>query len=82
MYRFLLCTYTSTVFGLTLILTLALSLLYLNTYTSTVTDSSFTLSLKLTQKVFFPLESAHYARVVQELYGLYVLMMVYIYIYI
>jgi len=51
MYTFLLCTYTSAVSGLTLILTLALSLLYLNTYTSTVTDSAFTLSLKLTQNV-------------------------------
>jgi len=30
-----LCTYTSTVSALTLILTLALSLLYINTYTST-----------------------------------------------
>jgi len=31
---------------------------------------------EIAQKVFFPLESAHYVRVVQELYGLNVLMMV------
>jgi hypothetical protein len=46
---------------------------------------SLTLALALTLllhyylnqlKRFFPLQSAHYARVVQELYGLYVLMMV------
>jgi hypothetical protein len=41
-YTFLLCTYTSTVSALTLILMLALSLLYINTYTSTV--STLTLS--------------------------------------
>ena len=62
-YTFLLCTYTSTV-----------SAPCTNTCTSTV--SVFTLSLKLAERVFFPLQSAHYAHVVQELYGFNVLVMV------
>jgi len=41
-YTFLLCTYTSTVSALTLILTLALSLLYINTYTSTASALTLT----------------------------------------
>ena len=40
------------------------------------TVSTFALSLTLAQRAFFSLESAHYAHVVQELYGLTVLMMV------
>jgi hypothetical protein len=39
LYLFLLCTYTSTVSALTLILTLALSLLFINTYTDTLAVS-------------------------------------------
>jgi len=37
-----LCTYTSTVSALTLILTLALSLLFINTYTSTASVLTLT----------------------------------------
>jgi hypothetical protein len=42
LYMFLLCTYTSTLSGLTLILRLALSLLYINTYTSIVSALTLT----------------------------------------
>jgi len=40
-------TYTGTVSAFTLILTLALSLLYINTYTSTVSALTLTLTLAL-----------------------------------
>ena len=63
MYTFLLCTYTSTVSALALALALALSLLSHYHLTSS-------------KGFFFPLESAHYAHVVQELYGFNVLVMV------
>jgi hypothetical protein len=44
---FLLCTYTSSVSALTLILTLALSLLFINTYTSTASALTLKLTLAL-----------------------------------
>jgi len=47
MYTFWLCTYTNTVSALTLILTLALSLPYINTYTNTVSALTLTLALAL-----------------------------------
>jgi hypothetical protein len=47
MYRFVLCTNTSTVSALTLILPLALPLLFINTYTSTASVFTLTLTLAL-----------------------------------